>query len=350
MPSGTRETVCEALAAPYVLRLAEHVPAYVTPDMLSWTGAFLKVGMGISSIHALSYEWKLSVLVPASMLLLAWFCDSLDGPLARHRKIGGPGGFLLDHGLDLLTIPTWLVASQAAGVQHSSLQYFGWLLWVSAGTLNSLADNYRQSQDGLRSIQMDAMASLGLLDWTLLLIGILHLCSDPMMRNIAMIFCALYSWWRMAGTKGLVYAFIFVPAVVSSWVGYLGCLSGAVRVIHAINDYLRWTYGGDSSQKCVIPVDKTVACTLVPCVAAYCVLGRMSWAICACSVYLGTYALLYTQVTLVREVLEPVGATAHNITTAENGCGTRSPGASRIHVTIDRQSVEAAQLGAALER
>jgi phosphatidylglycerophosphate synthase len=90
------------LERPALKWLAEHMPAWVTPNLLTW------LGIGASILIFISYA--LTNISPAFLWLasfgfvLNWFGDSLDGTLARHRHIERPRfGFLIDHYVDAMS-------------------------------------------------------------------------------------------------------------------------------------------------------------------------------------------------------------------------------------------------------
>ena len=75
------------------------MPAWVTPDMLTFT-AFL-AGIAAAAGYALTNYSKAFIWISSFGLVLNWFGDSLDGSLARYRKIERPRyGYFLDHSLD----------------------------------------------------------------------------------------------------------------------------------------------------------------------------------------------------------------------------------------------------------
>jgi phosphatidylglycerophosphate synthase len=87
------------LERPALAWLAAHMPAWVNPDILTGVGIF-----GATMIFA---GYWLSNLTPRFLWLvvlgfiLNWFGDSLDGTLARYRKIERPRyGFFVDHIVD----------------------------------------------------------------------------------------------------------------------------------------------------------------------------------------------------------------------------------------------------------
>jgi phosphatidylglycerophosphate synthase len=81
--------------------LSEHLPMWVTPDKMTTLGFFgaLAVGAGF----ALSAFNPLWLWFAIGMFFVNWFGDSLDGSLARYRKIERPDfGYFVDHSCDAL--------------------------------------------------------------------------------------------------------------------------------------------------------------------------------------------------------------------------------------------------------
>jgi archaetidylinositol phosphate synthase len=77
------------------------LPAWVTPDVLTLVG-FL-AGVIIAASYALTNLSRSFLWVGSLGLILHWFGDSLDGSLARYRKIERPRyGYYIDHSLDTL--------------------------------------------------------------------------------------------------------------------------------------------------------------------------------------------------------------------------------------------------------
>lgn len=90
------------LERPALQWLAAHMPDWVTPDVLTWIGISASVLIFISYIltHISPYFLWLASLG----FILNWFGDSLDGTLARYRKIERPRyGFLIDHWIDAIS-------------------------------------------------------------------------------------------------------------------------------------------------------------------------------------------------------------------------------------------------------
>jgi phosphatidylglycerophosphate synthase len=90
------------LERPALKWLAAHMPAWVKPDTLTSLGIFASILIFISySLTNISdnFLWLASL-----GFILNWFGDSLDGTLARYRKIERPRyGFLIDHFVDAIS-------------------------------------------------------------------------------------------------------------------------------------------------------------------------------------------------------------------------------------------------------
>lgn len=82
--------------------LAERTPAWVRPDHLTGVGIVGAVLVMIGFVCANLSPW--SVIVVLLGLFLNWYGDSLDGTLARHRRIERPHlGYFIDHSCDLVS-------------------------------------------------------------------------------------------------------------------------------------------------------------------------------------------------------------------------------------------------------
>jgi archaetidylinositol phosphate synthase len=96
------DSVLGALERPALAWMADRLPAWVSPNHLTVLGIFgaLLTGAGFVLSH-----WALPWLWLASLGLVAnWLGDSLDGTLARRRRIERPRfGFFLDHTCDLFS-------------------------------------------------------------------------------------------------------------------------------------------------------------------------------------------------------------------------------------------------------
>ncbi len=77
-------------------RMAAALPRWVVPDHLTLLGVVAATGIAVS--YALSNRGEAWLWTASAGLVVHWFGDSLDGTLARVRKIERPRyGFYLDH-------------------------------------------------------------------------------------------------------------------------------------------------------------------------------------------------------------------------------------------------------------
>lgn len=90
------------LERPALAWLAEKMPSWVHPDMLTGLGLFASVLIFVS--YSLTTYNKGFLWLASFGLILNWFGDSLDGSLARRRKIERPRyGMFIDHSIDTLS-------------------------------------------------------------------------------------------------------------------------------------------------------------------------------------------------------------------------------------------------------
>jgi archaetidylinositol phosphate synthase len=82
-------------------RLCPRMPDWITPDRLTAIGS---VGAAIASFGYVASNLRPEFLFVSSLgVLINWFGDSLDGSLARYRKIERPRyGFFVDHSIDAI--------------------------------------------------------------------------------------------------------------------------------------------------------------------------------------------------------------------------------------------------------
>jgi archaetidylinositol phosphate synthase len=80
--------------------LAVHAPQWLTSDQLTLIGFLAQLGAGAS--YALSRYDRRALLLVIPCLALNWLGDSLDGTLARVRRLERPRyGFYVDHVVDI---------------------------------------------------------------------------------------------------------------------------------------------------------------------------------------------------------------------------------------------------------
>lgn len=95
----TNQTLLGVIERPVLDWFVRHMPAWVKPDHLTVLGLLGAILIGVSyyltNVSA-NFLWLASF-----GFLLNWFGDSLDGNLARFRKIERPKfGFFIDHTID----------------------------------------------------------------------------------------------------------------------------------------------------------------------------------------------------------------------------------------------------------
>lgn len=86
-----------------IAMILPRIPAWVLPLHLTIIG-LAGAGLTATALVLCNYRREFVVLVPAG-LFVHWFGDSLDGALARYRRIERPSlGFLIDHASDMVAI------------------------------------------------------------------------------------------------------------------------------------------------------------------------------------------------------------------------------------------------------
>jgi archaetidylinositol phosphate synthase len=87
------------LERPALKWLASHLPAWVTPDICTGIGILGSIMIMVSYI--LTHFDRNFLWLASFGFVVNWFGDSLDGTLARFRKIERPiYGFFIDHVMD----------------------------------------------------------------------------------------------------------------------------------------------------------------------------------------------------------------------------------------------------------
>lgn len=112
--------------------IARRLPRWVLPDDLTALG--VAAALGICAAYQLTNESKAWLWVASALLVVHWFGDSLDGTLARVRKIERPRyGYYLDHLVD--AISTALIGI-GLGVSPYLLLAVGTLIVIAYLTLS----------------------------------------------------------------------------------------------------------------------------------------------------------------------------------------------------------------------
>jgi len=125
------EGVLSGIERPALAWLARRLPAWVLPDHLTalgLTGALLTAAGFVLSRGSLSWLWLASL-----GLIVNWAGDSLDGTLARLRKIERPRyGFLVDHASDLFCQVITFLSLGVSPLTHFAVGCLGLITFLMA--------------------------------------------------------------------------------------------------------------------------------------------------------------------------------------------------------------------------
>ena len=118
------------LERPALQWLCKHMPAWMTPDILTVIGVIggvvMAAGYWLCNVNK-NFLWIVDL-----GLVINWFGDSLDGSLARYRKIERfKYGYFVDHTVDITTQTIVLLGLGASPFVHFSyalLALVGYLL------------------------------------------------------------------------------------------------------------------------------------------------------------------------------------------------------------------------------
>lgn len=128
------------LERPALKWLAEHMPAWVTPDKLTLLGFMASILISFSYIMTRShpgYLWLASL-----GFILNWFGDSLDGTVARVRKIERPRyGYFIDHVVDTVGIVIVFIGLGISPYVHMIVALAGAIAYLEASILVYLITN-----------------------------------------------------------------------------------------------------------------------------------------------------------------------------------------------------------------
>lgn len=118
------------LERPALHWFASHLPLWVTPDILTFIGTLGAIIILVGYI--LSHQNAAFLWLASFGFFVNWFGDSLDGTVARYRKIERPKyGFFVDHTVDAfgqLLIFAGLGLSPYVSFSAAALALIGYLL------------------------------------------------------------------------------------------------------------------------------------------------------------------------------------------------------------------------------
>jgi phosphatidylglycerophosphate synthase len=111
------DSVLAAAEKRLLIRIARRLPAWINSDHLTAVGAVAMWGVG-----ACLWTGGGALLLAIPLLALNWFGDSLDGTLARVRRVERPRyGYYVDHVLDTIGIAAIMGGLMAGGHLTPSL-------------------------------------------------------------------------------------------------------------------------------------------------------------------------------------------------------------------------------------
>ena len=135
-PTRVNQGWLAGLERPALAWLAPRLPGWITPDRLTAIGF---VGSLICFAgYALSRRNPAWLFLASAGLAINWFGDSLDGSLARHRRIERPAyGYFLDNSIDMVEQLIVAVGAGLSGFIRWDLSFlaFAVMLMLSALTL-----------------------------------------------------------------------------------------------------------------------------------------------------------------------------------------------------------------------
>jgi archaetidylinositol phosphate synthase len=130
-PQRINNSVLGRWERPALVWMAARLPAAVVPDQLTALGA---LGALLTAAGFILSRWSLSWLWLACVgIVLNWLGDSLDGTVARLRRIERPRyGFFIDHTSDLFCQTITFVSLGLSPVAHFEMACLGLITFLIA--------------------------------------------------------------------------------------------------------------------------------------------------------------------------------------------------------------------------
>ena len=122
-------SVLNALEKKVLVWLAERQPKWMTSDILTYLGTFGAVVIAAGYILAsrnINFLWLTSL-----GFVINWYGDSLDGTLARVRKLQRPVyGYYLDHTIDAVNEVMIFVSVGISGLMHLNIALLALVMYL----------------------------------------------------------------------------------------------------------------------------------------------------------------------------------------------------------------------------
>lgn len=122
-------SILNALEKKVLVWLAERQPRWVTSDLLTYIGTFGSIVIATGYILS---AWNFNFLWLSSLgFVINWYGDSLDGTLARVRKMQRPiYGYYLDHTIDAINEVMIFVGVGLSGLIHLELALLALVMYL----------------------------------------------------------------------------------------------------------------------------------------------------------------------------------------------------------------------------
>ena len=137
------QSVLGALERPALAWLAQHMPLAIKPDHLTLLGVS---GALVASAGFILSCWSINWLWLANLgLITNWLGDSVDGTLARYRKIERPRyGFFIDHTCDMFSQAVIFIAIGISPCAHFAVSCLGLIAFLMAFIYTMIGTHVRQ--------------------------------------------------------------------------------------------------------------------------------------------------------------------------------------------------------------
>jgi archaetidylinositol phosphate synthase len=169
------DTLLAPLERPALQWLCKHMPAWMTPDILTviglMGGVVMAIGYWLCNVNK-NFLWIVDL-----GLVINWFGDSLDGSLARYRKIERfQYGYFVDHTVDITTQTIFFL-----GLGLSPFVHFNFALLALVGYLHlGILTNINTAVSGVYKISYGKIGPTEVRVFVIALNAVFYFASNPM--------------------------------------------------------------------------------------------------------------------------------------------------------------------------
>ena len=172
------DTILAPLESPALQWLCKQMPAWMTPDILTAIGFIGGLVMAVA--YWLCNTNKNFLWVVDLGLLINWFGDSLDGSLARYRRIERfQYGYFVDHTVDITTQTVFFLGLGLSPFVHFNFALLALLGYLHLGILTYI-------NTAVSGVYKISYGKVGPTEVRLILIGlnaIFYFAGNPMIRR-----------------------------------------------------------------------------------------------------------------------------------------------------------------------